>query len=105
MLKTRKGGRPWFDTGVLSPSATIMSKALFFLLLVVGPQQAAASSRENKPADNKTRLIQMCKADIQRFCDQANLKQECLVAHWDKISAECQGVLGTSAGNRIGDGS
>ncbi len=34
-----------------------------------------------------------CKADIRKFCATANLKQECLVAHWSRISGNCQAVL------------
>jgi|GEM_PF-2499201 len=106
MLEAWKSGRVRFDIGMLSPGTFDMIKALFFLVLVCGPQQvAAASAPENQPAGDRTRLAQICKVDIQRFCDQANLKQECLVAHWDKISADCRAVLGTSAGNRSGSNS
>ena len=66
---------------------------------------AAATVQANRSSDDKARWIKICKADIQRFCDEANLKQECLIAHWSKISTECQEVLGSSAGNRAGDGS
>lgn len=48
------------------------------------------------------RGMDVCKADIRRFCDAANLKQDCLVAHWSKISAGCQELLATPARN--GDG-
>lgn len=65
---------------------------------------ALAAQAEHPPGD-KSRWIRACKTDIQRFCDEANLKQECLVAHWSKISSECRDVLGTSAGNRADDGS
>jgi hypothetical protein len=104
MLESLQSGRPWFDIRALSPGA--ITKALYFLsMLSLAQQAAAASLPENQPATDKTKLIKVCKADIQRFCDQANLKQECLVAHWDKISIECRGILGSSAGNRADDGS
>jgi hypothetical protein len=82
-----------------------MPGTLLFLSLLGVAQPAAATPPENAPVGDKTKLVRICKMDIQRFCDQANLKQECLVAHWAKISTECRGVLGTSAGNRERDGS
>jgi hypothetical protein len=46
--------------------------------------------------------MSVCAADIRKFCEAADLKQECLVAHWSKISSDCQDALATSA--RIGGG-
>lgn len=63
---------------------------------------AIAAANGASPANHKDRQELACKADIQRFCSEANLKQECLVARWDKISAECRNVLGSSAGNHPG---
>jgi hypothetical protein len=95
-----------FGIRLASPSVIIVTKMLFFLLLFgVVQQVAAATSSENQLAADRTKLIKICKTDIQRFCDQANLKQECLVTHWDKLSIECRSILGSSAGNRADDGS
>jgi hypothetical protein len=74
------------------------------LIGVVNPAAAQTTQADRSSAD-KSKWIRVCKTDIQRYCDEANLKQECLVAHWSKISTECQDVLGSSAGNRAGDGS
>lgn len=103
MLENLKSGRSRSDVGARSPGIMIMARALLFLSLLSVARPAAATPPENPPVGDKTKLVRICKADIQRFCDQANLKQECLVAHWAKISTECRGVLGTSAGNREGD--
>ena len=65
--------------------------------MAVPPQTSHSANDKNKPALS-------CKADIQRFCSEANLKQDCLVARWDKISAECRNVLGSSAGNHADRG-
>ena len=83
-----------------------IAKALIFSL-VVGMAQlaAAATAQSDHPLDDKSKWITACKSDIERFCDEANLKQECLIAHWSKISSECRDRLGTTAGNRAGDGS
>lgn len=103
MLENLKSGRSRPDVGARSPGIMIMARALFSLSLLSVAQPVAAAPPENAPVGDKTRLTRICKVDIQRFCDQANLKQECLVAHWEKISTECRGVLGTSAGNREAD--
>jgi hypothetical protein len=73
-------------------------------LLGIGPM-AMAAANGGAPTNHKDKQELACKADIQRFCSEANLKQECLVARWDKISAECRNVLGSSAGNHPGGGS
>lgn len=83
-----------------------ITKAGFFSSIVVVIQPiAAATLQTDHSIGDRGRWIKICKVDIQRFCDEANLKQECLIAHWSKISTECQDVLGSSAGNRAGDGS
>ncbi len=75
------------------------------ILSAVGAQAAmAAITQSGSPAGEKSRRVPACKADIQRFCSEANLKQECLVARWDKLSAECRNVLGTSNGNHTDGG-
>ena len=85
-------------------AAAIAKVAILSSVAVVQPTAAATIQAEHAAGD-RARWIKICKADIQRFCDEANLKQECLIAHWSKISTECQDVLGASAGNRAGDGS
>lgn len=88
--------------------ALFVAVAVAGLILVpaisMGPP-AMAAANSAPPADHKDRQGLACKADIQRFCSEANLKQECLVARWDKISAECRNVLGSSTGNRPSGGS
>jgi hypothetical protein len=81
-----------------------MTSMVFVLLLGMGHMVMAAANGAS-PANHKDRQDVACKADIQRFCSEANLKQECLVARWDRISAECRNVLGSSAGNHPGGGS
>jgi hypothetical protein len=78
----------------------------FFSLLLDTRQVTAATQVHASPAPNdKNKHPLACKTDIERFCSGADLKQECLVARWDRISAECRNVLGTSAGNRADGGS
>jgi hypothetical protein len=74
------------------------------VLLVAGHTVMAAPTQKDSSKSSTDRTALACKADIQRFCSEANLKQECLVARWDRISAECRTVLGTSAGNRADGG-
>jgi hypothetical protein len=76
----------------------------FVLSIGVG-HIAMAAGHGASSTNDKNRQDLACKADIQRFCSEANLKQECLVARWDRISAECRNVLGSSAGNHPGGGS
>lgn len=61
---------------------------------------APASARSVPPAADKSSRGSACKLDIQRYCSEANLKQECLVARWDKLSPACRNALGSSTGNR-----
>jgi hypothetical protein len=98
--KSRRGSAP------SAPVLIAIAKALWLLSMLGTIQPAeAAPARSDSLSGGGNRWTKVCKADIHRFCDEANLKQECLVAHWSKISSECQGVLGSSAGNRAGDGS
>ena len=84
----------------------LMILILFFSLLLGTRQVAAATQVQASPSPNdKNKRPLACKADIERFCSGADLKQECLVARWDRISAECRNVLGSSAGNRTDGGS
>jgi hypothetical protein len=76
-----------------------IAMAGLILVPVIGVgHPARAAANDTSQANHKDRQELACKADIQRFCSEANLKQECLVARWDKISAECRNVLGSSAG-------
>jgi hypothetical protein len=69
---------------------------LFAGLVVCGPLHAQGRSREpQSPPDADGKTVASCKADIRKFCDDANLKQECLVAHWSRLSNDCQNVLAT----------
>ena len=68
---------------------------LFFAgLIVSGPSQAQDRSKEPQSSQSTSvRTIESCKIDIQKFCGATNLKQECLVAHWTRISNDCQDAL------------
>jgi len=106
MLEKWKCGRSGSALGGAAPTVTTIAKAMLFTSLIGVAQAAAAvTAQTDRSSADKSRWIRACKTDIQRYCDEANLKQECLVAHWSKISTECQDVLGSSAGNRAGDGS
>jgi hypothetical protein len=57
-----------------------------------------AQDRSKEPMSSQEingKTTSSCKADIHKFCEGANLKQECLVAHWTGISSDCQDVLAT----------
>ncbi len=70
--------------------------ALFLAVLAVStPCFAQDRSKEPPPQGVNGKSMDSCKTDIQKYCDQANLKQECLVAHWTKISNDCQDALAT----------
>lgn len=106
MLGNLKSGRLRFNIGVLLPGTIALTGVLLFLPVPGLVQEVtAATTPESQSGADKGKLTKVCKTDIRRFCDQANLKQECLVAHWDKLSADCRSVLGSSAGNRADDGS
>jgi len=69
-------------------------------LLLIGillPTAALAQdrSKETQPRAVDGKVMETCKADIRTFCQAANLKQECLVGHWAKISSDCQDALAT----------
>lgn len=69
---------------------------------------ARAQDRSKQPPASQGingKTIESCKADIQKLCDSASLKQECLVAHWTRISSDCQDGLATPMrGNGDGGG-
>jgi hypothetical protein len=83
----------------------VAATGMIFVLSIGVGHIAIAAAHGAAPANERNRPELACKADIQRFCSEANLKQECLVARWDRISAECRNVLGSSAGNHPGGGS
>jgi hypothetical protein len=93
-----------FGRGGASPMAFALAGIVFASLIGTGHPAMAAANGVSQ-VNHKDRQELACKTDIQRFCSEANLKQECLVARWDRISAECRNVLGSSAGNRPGGGS
>jgi hypothetical protein len=68
----------------------------FFLAAIFFSSSAFAQPRDRSrdpPPKPASRGMDFCKADIHKFCEAADLKQECLVAHWSKISSRCQDVL------------
>ena len=64
-------------------------------LIVLAPAYAQERSKESPPEGMNGKTMESCKPDIQKYCDRANLKQECLVAHWTRISSDCQDALAT----------
>lgn len=65
------------------------------LLLVSSAQAQDRGPREIPTQGLRGKTMENCKADIQRLCETARLKQECLVAHWTKLSGDCQDGLAT----------
>jgi|1185.fasta_scaffold690182_2 hypothetical protein len=67
---------------------------LFFAAVIFSaPAPAQTRSKEPPPQGLNGRTMESCRADIQKHCESANLKQECLVAHWTHISSDCQDAL------------
>jgi hypothetical protein len=97
MSKKSSNGARAFGVGALIAVTTLFA-------LLNAANAVVATNQGGSPASSKGRKESACKGDIQRYCSEANLKQECLVARWDKISVECRNVLGTSAGSH-GSGS
>ena len=56
-------------------------------------QSPGPRSQESPAPGLNGKSMESCKPDLQKFCDAANLKQECLVAYWTKISSDCQDAL------------
>lgn len=83
---------------VLRASMNPVSLAVLCFLAWPAAKSAAAETQDVAASNGKSWIETACKADIRRFCSEADLKQECLVARWDRISPECRNVLGTSAG-------
>jgi hypothetical protein len=71
-------------------------RAFFFAAMLLSGSAFAQSRDHGRalPPKPASRGMDFCKADIHKFCEAADLKQECLVAHWSKISSRCQDVLG-----------
>jgi hypothetical protein len=67
------------------------------------PASAQERSKEPPPQGLNGRTMESCRAEIRKYCDSANLKQECLVAHWTHISSDCQDALAVPMRNG-GDG-
>jgi len=73
-------------------------KTQYILLaaVILAPTAMAQDrGREPVPQGINGKSIESCKADIRKYCDAVVLKQECLVAHWTKISGDCQDGLAT----------
>lgn len=59
------------------------------------PAFAQDRSKEPLPLGTSDKTANSCGVDIQKYCNSVNLKQECLVAHWNHISSDCQDALAT----------
>jgi hypothetical protein len=67
----------------------------FGTMLFLSPAFAQERSKEPPPQGINGKTMESCRADVEKLCDRANLKQECLVAHWTRISSDCQDALAT----------
>ena len=74
-----------------------MKIACLLLASLLCSASACAQERSKVPPPQglNGKTMDSCKADIGKYCDQAHLKQECLVTHWSKISSDCQDALAT----------
>ena len=73
---------------------------IYCLILVAAMIHAAGAMAQDRsktapPQGLNGKTMESCKPDIQKFCGSVNLKQECLVSHWTKISNDCQDALAT----------
>lgn len=68
---------------------------LLLAILVASPSAFAQARKDQLPQGINGKTMESCKADISKYCERANLKQECLVAHWTRISGDCQDALAT----------
>ena len=68
---------------------------LLAAMILAPTAMAQDKGREPVPQRINGKSMASCKADIQKYCDAVVLKQECLVAHWTKISSDCQDGLAT----------
>lgn len=66
-------------------------------LLVVLPLSASAQDSSRQPSPPASQLSagtpEACRIELRKYCEAVNLKQECLVAHWDHITDTCQNGL------------
>lgn len=76
-------------------SVPLMLVSPLVILLAARSAAFAQERKEAPPQSLHGRTLESCKADIEKYCAKANLKQECLVAHWTKISSDCQDGLAT----------
>jgi len=81
-------------TGI-SAMATAKWPARAAMAAETSATQSQERDRAPPPRHTPGKGMEACKVDIARFCGDANLTQECLVAHWNKISSECQEELAT----------
>ena len=73
-----------------------MKSACAMLVLLTALSAAFAQEKKELPPQGLNgRTMESCKDDIRKHCAKTNLKQECLVAHWTKISGDCQDGLAT----------
>jgi hypothetical protein len=74
-----------------------MKHATLLVLLVMLPLSVSAQESSKAPsppaAQHLPGDLEACRTDIHKYCEAANLKQECLVAHWDHIAETCQNSL------------
>lgn len=61
--------------------------------LVVLPLAASAQDSGKQASQLPAGNLEACRIELHKFCETANLKQECLVAHWDHITDACQNAL------------
>jgi len=72
------------------------SQYILLAAMILAPTAMAQDGgREPVPQGINGKSLESCKADIRKYCDAVALKQECLVAHWTKISSDCQDGLAT----------
>lgn len=74
---------------------------LFIFLAMAAPalaQPSASGSQETAQHVLNGEAMERCKPDLRKLCGSASLKQECLVAHWTKISNACQDSLARPMG-------
>jgi hypothetical protein len=72
------------------------TQCLLLAAMLLSPTAIAQDrGREPVPQVVNGKSIESCKADIRKYCNAVVLKQECLVAHWTKISGDCQDGLAT----------
>jgi len=74
--------------------AYMISAGLLMVCAAQAQNQAQDQNRETRETQGlRGKTLDNCKADMQRLCAAARLKQECLVARWAKLSSDCQDGL------------